>query len=305
MKKGLVCGQSRFRALATLRLAIFSTGLAVFSQACSLRAADQACPNDGGTSATVISVNERLELTLDDGAKIKIAGIDPPHPTPDDPDLDARMRDELAQWLVGQDITFRQAEPGRDRWGRIAAFVFAPAPQGIPAPQGTKARAEPRLAVNEALIDAGFARYEPTAAAHPCRDALLAAEAGARAQRLGLWADPYYAVIAAGEHRSFAEKTGSSVIVEGRMTGMGGRRPRITLYFGPRKGLDFSVTILARNSKAFEAAYSSLAGLVGKTVRVRGLLDTRFGPQLEISDTDAVEVTGQDQGPAPSSTERQ
>ena len=66
------------------------------------------------------------------------------------------------------------------------------------------------------------------------------------------------------------------------------------LYFGPRRGGDFSVTILPRNSKTFEAAYSSLARLTGQTVRVRGLLDTRFGPQIEISDPDEVEAAGQD-----------
>ena len=97
-------------------------------------------------------------------------------------------------------------------------------------------------------------------------------------------------------------RAGSSVIVEGRITGIASRRPRITLYFGPRQGGDFSVTILPRNSKTFEAAYSSLAGLTGQTVRVRGLLDTRFGPQIEISDPDEMEAAGQGQdaaAPAP------
>ncbi|HEV2606687.1 MAG TPA: hypothetical protein VGT79_01775, partial [Xanthomonadaceae bacterium] len=148
------------------------------------------------------------------------------------------------------------------------------------------------LPVGAALIDAGLARYEPSAAARPCRSALLAAEAGARASGLGLWADPYYAIIAAADRPSFAEKAGSSVIVEGRITGIASRRPRITLSFGPRQGGDFSVTILPRNSKTFEAAYASLAGLTGHTVRVRGLLDTRFGPQIEISDPDELEAAG-------------
>ena len=124
------------------------------------------------------------------------------------------------------------------------------------------------------------------------------AEAGARASGLGLWADPYYAIIAAADRLSFAEKAGSSVIVEGRITGVASRRPRITLYFGPRQGWDFSVTILPRNRATFETAYSSLSGLTGQTVRVRGLLDIRFGPQIEISDPDEVEAAGQGQDAA-------
>jgi hypothetical protein len=231
-------------------------------------------------------------LTLENGIRLKIAGVDPPRPTPGDPDLDFRARDRLAQWLVGQEILFRPLEPGPDRWGRVVAFVFAVAPE---SPNGP---GSPHLPVGAALIDAGLARYESSAAARPCRSALLAAEAGARVSGLGLWADPYYAIIAAADRLSFAEKAGTFVIVEGRITGIASRRPRITLYFGPRQGGDFSVTILPRNSKTFEAAYSSLAGLTGRTVRVRGLLDTRFGPQIEISGLDELEAAGQGQDAA-------
>lgn len=91
------------------------------------------------------------------------------------------------------------------------------------------------------------------------------------------------------------------MIVEGRVIGLSIRKPRITLYFGPRKGSDFSVTILPRDNKAFEAAHTRLAGLAGQNIRVRGLLDTRFRPQIEISDLDAVEVIGQEQRAAASS----
>ena len=283
----------RFGAGAGLCLAIFFTGSVVaLAPASSLRAADGLCPGEGGTSGGVVSVDERLELTLESGIRLKMAGVDPPRPTPGDPDLDVRARDRLAQWLVGKDILFRPLEPGPDRWGRVVAFVFAAAPEAPNRPGPA------RLPVGEALIDAGLARYEPSAAARPCRSALLAAEAGARSSGLGLWADPYYAIIAAADRLSFAEKAGSSVIVEGRITGVASRRPRITLYFGPRQGWDFSVTILPRNRETFETAYSSLSGLTGQTVRVRGLLDIRFGPQIEISDPDEVEAAGQGQDAA-------
>ncbi|MGH6844344.1 MAG: thermonuclease family protein [Methylocella sp.] len=289
--RGFAGTQNRFRAGAGLGLAVFFSGTVVaLAPAGGLRAADGLCPGDGSTSGKVVSVDERLELTLENGIRLKNAGVDAPRPTPGDPDLDVRARDRLSQWLGGQEIFFRPLEPGLDRWGRIVAFIFAVAPESAngPAP----------VPVGAALIDAGLARYEPSAAARPCRSVLLAAEAGARASGLGLWADPYYAIIAAADRRSFAEKAGSSVIVEGRISGIASRRPRITLYFGPRHGWDFSVTILPRNNKIFEAAYSSLAGLTGQTVRVRGLLDTRFGPQIEISDPDEVEAVGQGQGTA-------
>jgi hypothetical protein len=173
--------------------------------------------------------------------------------------------------------------------GARPAFVFAAAPGQANGPEKAS------LPVGEALIDAGLARYEPSAAAHPCRASLLAAEAGARAAGLGLWADPYYAVIAAADRPSFAEKTGTAVIVEGRITSIADQRPRIMLYFGPRQGWDFSVTVLPRNSKAFDAAYAALVALAGRAVRVRGLLDTRFGPQIELSNPDDIEMIGQEE----------
>jgi hypothetical protein len=172
-------------------------------------------------------------------------------------------------------------DPGIDRRGRTPAFVFAPRQETGDGQQG------PSLSVGEALLDAGLARYEPSPAARACK---APAEAAARAGGLGLWADPYYAVIAATDRPSFAEKVGTAVIVEGRITAIADRRPRIMLYFGPRPGWDFSVTLFQRSGKAFEETYASAAALNGRTVRVRGLLDTRFGPQIEISDPDEVEV---------------
>jgi endonuclease YncB( thermonuclease family) len=251
--------------------------------------AQRLCPSGGNEGGRVVFVDERLDLTLDDGTRLKISGIDPARPTPANPDLDEKGRESLAKWLIGQNVEFRPIEPQRDRWGRVVAMVFAPEP-AVSEPQS-----QGLLPVGEAILDAGLARYEARMADDPCRDPLLAAETQGRASGLGLWADRYYAIIAAGARDSFLEKAGSTVIVEGQVTGLTVRNPRITLYFGPRKGSDFSVTILPRGSKAFAAAHTRLAGLIGQTIRVRGLLDTRFGPQIEISDLDALEVIGQEQ----------
>jgi hypothetical protein len=116
-------------------------------------------PEPRGTQGKVTSVNERLEL-------LKIAGVDPPRPTPGDPDLDVRARDRLAQWLIGQEIVFRPLEPGLDRWGRLPTFVFASVADQANGPEKAS------LPVGEAILDAGLARYEPSAAARPCRASL-------------------------------------------------------------------------------------------------------------------------------------
>ena len=62
--RGFAGAQFRFRAGAGLGLAIFFSGSVVaLAPAGGLRAADGLCPGEGGTSARVVSVDERLELT--------------------------------------------------------------------------------------------------------------------------------------------------------------------------------------------------------------------------------------------------
>jgi endonuclease YncB( thermonuclease family) len=254
--------------------------------------AQRLCPRKGTASGQVAAVDERLDLTLADGTRLKIAGIDPVRPTPDAPERDLQARENLADWLLGRDVEIRRLEAGRDRWGRTVAMVFAPAVEGMDVTQALQMQMAPLLPVGEAILDAGLARYEADIPNDPCRSAMLGAEARARASGLGLWADPYYSVLVPGSRQPLAEKAGSTVILEGNVTVVRIRKPRITLYFGQRKGSDFSVAIGPLKSKEFEAAKPRLADLAGQTVRARGLLDLRLGPQVEASTLDAVEVLG-------------
>jgi endonuclease YncB( thermonuclease family) len=243
----------------------------------------------------VMSVNERLELNLEDGRLLRLAGLDPPRPTPLDPDLDIKSRDKVGDWLTGRQIWFRVVDGRNDRWGRLAVLAVAGA--GEPG--------SPMLPVGRTVLEAGLARYGPEAP-WPCGGDMLSAEASARAGLLGLWADPYYAVLAPANHGAFAEKAGTSVIVEGEVTGVDAGRYRSKLYFGPGRSRDFTVAVPQRAVKLFESAGLNLIALKGQKIRVRGLLDLRFGPQIEISNPGEVEVikTVQGDGPTESSVRR-
>ena len=49
---------------------------------------------------------------------------------------------------------------------------------------------------------------------------------------------------------------------------------------------------MARNNvAAFEKSGVSLASLAGANLRLRGLMETQFGPQIELMDPEAVEIT--------------
>jgi endonuclease YncB( thermonuclease family) len=238
------------------------------------------CAMDPSVRAEVRAIDDRLDLTLTDGTVLKLAGIDPPAPTPDNPALDQTARMRLSAWLVGHEIRFRALDDRNDRWGRMPALVFAEA--GMPG--------STFLSVATAVLDAGLGRFAPSKAAHPCLTDFRAAEAAARGAKLGIWGDPYYAVIAANDRDALVERTGTFVVVEGETIGVEAGRFRTTLAFGPRRGRDFAVTISQRNVVIFDEAGLDLGGLRGKMIRVRGLLDTRFGPQIEIATPDELEI---------------
>ena len=236
-----------------------------------------ACPADGESAARVTGVDERLDIALADGRIARLAGLDPPRPTPEAPERDTEARAVLAAKIRGQNIDLTLLSQKPDRWGRIPALAFL-------------ARAgESERSIALILLRAGLARVKPQVEIRPCLKAWLAAEAEARAGRLGLWADPYYAVIAADDSSGFAEKAATDVIVEGRLASVVSSQMGLRLQFGTGHGRGFSVIILQRNVRIFEQAAMKFHSLVGRSLRVRGLLDTRFGPQIEIASPDEIE----------------
>jgi Staphylococcal nuclease homologue len=248
------------------------------------------CPGQGASHARIESVDERLDIVLDDGRILHLAGLEPQRPTPETPDGDATARDQLAAKIRGMEISFTALSAKPDRWGRFPAYVF------------NEAQPVAKRSVGEDLLRAGRARVKPQSEVHSCVKNWLSAEAEARAAKLGLWADPYYAVIAADDAAAFAEKAASDVIVEGRLTQAIAARIGLRLEFGPkaesRRERNFSVIILQRNVRIFERADMKFEPLIGRVLRVRGLLDMRFGPQIEISSPDEIEVARESEGKA-------
>jgi endonuclease YncB( thermonuclease family) len=251
-----------------------------------------ACPTAGTETVAVAAVEPRLVLRLEDGRLIRLSGLDPALSTPDAPDRDDVAREALAALVGHGAIGIAPLAAMPDRWGRITALAFrADAAAGAPRD----------LAV--AAIAAGLGRYLAEPAAHGCRAALVAAEDQARAQKLGLWADPYYAVLAVDDRAGFAERAGTLVVAEGRLAAVETGPMRDTLIFsgqrdepgdvsarGSRSGHTLSATIAPHVRKIIEARGVHVSSLIGRTLRLRGLLDMRFGPRIELGDPDDFDV---------------
>lgn len=160
--------------------------------------------------------------------------------------------------------------------------MFAPA-----APGGAM------LSVAGSIFDAGYGRVAPEPAIRPCAAEWLKLEDGARAAGRGLWADPAQAVLDAARREAFEGRGGEFVIVEGTVSGVGETRARTYVNFGPIRTVDFAVTLRWQVLRLLAAAGQRPGGFTGRRLRVRGQLDTRFGPQIEIFDPAAIEFPGE------------
>jgi len=237
-----------------------------------------ACGAAGG-AVQAASVDARGEIALSDGRRLRLAGLDLPLPARGDPGLAAAAaRALLSERFVGREAALTLVSAAPDRWDRALGDLNAPAVGAAPA------------SAADALIAAGLARVRPEYETRGCEAARLALESAARAKGLGVWRDPDYVVLAADDLASLARRDGRFVIVEGVVRRIGLGRARLYLDLGGRGAL--SVVASRKTQAAFQTAGAPLTALAGEKIRVRGALDSRFGPQLEIVDPLMLERLG-------------
>jgi hypothetical protein len=265
------------------------------------------CATSGPRHDQIAGVEARLALRLASGALLRLVGADPADMTPTAPDRDEATRAALAQLIGGRQISWLPLADSADRWGRWPAYVFL--------------RAQPGGLAADAIAR-GWARYLAEPAAHACRAEFLAEEIQARRAALGLWADPYYSVLAVDDRAAFAERSATIILAEGRVAVIEPSPYRTVLRFtepgatkltargdtadpsrpsrrGSFGGHMLVATIRPRLVKTFEAQGMKLSSLLGETIRMRGLLDTRFGPRVALDGPDSIELVPSAQIPAP------
>jgi hypothetical protein len=85
---------------------------------------------------------------------------------------------------------------------------------------------------------------------------------------------------------------GQFALVEGKVVSVREAGTTIYLNFGRRWTQDFAVTISRRVGAAFEAAGIALKSLENKRIRVRGWVEQRGGPRIEIRQIGQIERLG-------------
>jgi endonuclease YncB( thermonuclease family) len=227
-------------------------------------------PQGEGRVAAVIDARS---FRLEDGREVRLAGIEPAWAS--------RPPDELARalgsMLAGHDVRMRGEDDSPDRYGRQQAYVWR-------LPDETLVQGE-LLAQGKAIVAATVSDGE-------CAGTLMAAEASAREAKRGIWADP--SVIKNTESPGdILAGIGRFTLVEGKVLSVRQAGATTYLNFGQNWTRDFAVTIPRRALANLAAAGLVPKSLENKRVRVRGFVEVRTGPRIEVLRAGQIERLGE------------
>lgn len=228
------------------------------------------CGLDAAGPDTAATVGPGLDVTLASERRIRLLDV---RVLPGGPiGLDAMA---VLRTAVGGPVTVATGgDP--DRWGRLGGTVALGTGPGA-------------VDLAELLVGEGLAAVDPGERDALCRPELLRIEAGARGQGRGAWAGPARP-LPADAPDAIRERAGAFALVEGRIVSVGERKERTYLNFGRDFTRDFVVVIPKRSWAAWKASTPAAAALRGRLVRVRGMIEVRRAPTIEVTATDTIEL---------------
>jgi endonuclease YncB( thermonuclease family) len=243
-------------------------------------AAETRCAADEhARPATVTAVIDGDTIAVSDGSIVRLAGVEAPRrplgladsrPWP----TEEESRLGLSRFAPpGTAVIVAPVGDEPDRYGRWRASVFVVA--------------DGRW-LQEELVAAGLGRVRWFPGDPACVFALLGMESQARQQRLGLWSAAEYAVRQAADG-SLIARNGLYELVEGRVASVGRGDYMTFVDFGRDYWRDFSIMVVPPVADRFAEAGIPIEGLVGRRIRVRGLIEDSGGPAIRLNDPSEVE----------------
>jgi endonuclease YncB( thermonuclease family) len=228
------------------------------------------CSFESQGEGRVAEILDARSFRLQDGREVRLAGIEPVLAEK------ASRTSALSAIIAGRDVTLRGEDDTPDRYGRQPAFVFLVGSET--SVQGLL------LAQGEALVSATVTNKD-------CASLLTAAEAAARQAKQGTWADPA-AIKNAESSGDILAGIGRFTLVEGKVLFVRQAGATTYLNFGRNWTRDFAVTISRRMIPAVEAAGIVLKSLENRRIRVRGWVEARGGPRIEVLRVGQIELLG-------------
>jgi endonuclease YncB( thermonuclease family) len=218
----------------------------------------------------VSAVTDARSFRLADGRDVRLAGIELVFPEKPD----AGPARALTAMLAGHDVRLDGEDDVPDRYGRQLAFVWR-------LPDETLVQRE-LLAQGEAVASADVSDKD-------CAATLLAAEATAREAKRGIWADPA-AIKNTESPGDILTGIGRFALIEGEVLSVRQAGAITYLNFGRNWTRDFAVTIPRRALANLAAAGLVLKSLENKRIRVRGFVEARTGPRIEVLRAGQIEL---------------
>jgi endonuclease YncB( thermonuclease family) len=224
------------------------------------------CQFESQGEGRVTAIVDARSVRLDDGREIRLTGIQ----------STATTKQTLTSLLVGRDVSLRGTDDTPDRYGRQSALLFV---------------GESETSVQATLLAQGDAIASAEIADKDCAAALMSAEAEARRQKKGNWADPL-AIKNAESPDDILAGIGRFMVVEGKVLSVRQAGAMTYLNFGQNWTRGFAVTISKRNLPAFENAGMTLKSLEKRRIRVRGWVEGTTGPRIDVLRVGQVELLG-------------
>ena len=236
--------------------------------------------------ARVAAVVDGDTLDLDDGRRVRLAGIEAAKPPPG--------REQERRWPLAEAATgaLKDLAQGRtvelrgagveDRYGRLLVHAVR----------------EDGLWLQGELLKRGHARVLTRPDARDLAPEMLALEAEARAAKRGIWGTRVYAVRSADDLERLRRDRDSVQVVEGRVLKASKVKGQVYLNFGEDWRSDVSVHVGRDALKLFARAGLDPLTLEGAIVRVRGWISHRNGPMIEATHPEQIERVD-DAGPHP------
>jgi hypothetical protein len=226
-------------------------------------------PQGEGRVAAVI---DDRTFRLQDGREVRLAGIEPVVVK----SAEANRASALAGIIAGREVTLRGEDDTPDRYGRQPAFVFLASSETL---------------VQGLLLAQGEALVSGTVTDKECASTLNGAEAAGHQAKQGTWADPT-AIKNAESPGDILAGIGRFTVVEGRVLSVRQAGATTYLNFGRNWTRGFAATISRRVVSTFETAGIVLKSLENRRIRVRGWVEARGGPRIEVLRVGQMELLG-------------
>jgi len=271
----------------TSRILTFSAALAgVLVLAGCEEAQSSGCgvPPAGASGAyDVIEIIDGDTIVLDDRSEVRMVGIQAPklplgRRNFQEWPLAKEAKRAAVQMAAGQDVVLWSGGTAEDRHGRRLAHTYVRNGLG----EVTWFQGE--------MLRQGLARVYTFPDNRACVGELLALEAAARAEGLGMWGLETYRINQADEIGRLEDREGSYELVEGRVREVKVIRGRAYLNFGRNYREDFTVTVSPRDMRLFRDAGVDVTAYEGRLVRVRGWLRNFNGPSIDATHPEQIEV---------------